>query len=168
MRAVLSRSRYSGVAVAALIAACTAATDPPPSPPVPALTSAMLPPAIPADAAEQLIGRVYAWQRTAPSNGPATVAADPEHYTLEFLADGRLALRADCNRGGGQYTLQSGGRVTISALATTKMACPAGSQDTQFLRALADAERYAIENRALRLTLARGAGVMEFSALAPR
>lgn len=66
-----------------------------------------------------------------------------EAITLEFLADGKLAGSAGCNRYGGGYTLQ-GVAFQTGALFSTKMACPepAMQQETAYLQAL-DAMRYA-------------------------
>jgi heat shock protein HslJ len=148
----------------AMLAACAAPSGPD-APPLPPIRSAILPPAMPdTETAEQLTGRVYAWQRT--ERGGSTITATaPERYTIEFMPNGRAALRADCNRGAASYTLPATGRLTISAAATTKMACPEGSQDSEFLRELAQVEAYLFTGRELKLILANDAGTMVFSAL---
>ena len=52
-----------------------------------------------------------------------------------MLADGRLSLQADCNRGGGAYTV-SGVQITLQPGPMTLAACAPGSQDTLFMRDL--------------------------------
>ena len=51
------------------------------------------------------------------------VPEDPSRFTVQFDADGRIGVRADCNQCGGSYTL-SGGRLTAGPLACTLVACP--------------------------------------------
>ena len=53
----------------------------------------------------------------------AFVPEDPSRFTVQFDADGRIGVRADCNQCGGSYTL-SGGRLTAGPLACTLVACP--------------------------------------------
>lgn len=81
------------------------------------------------------------WKRITLQGTP--VSGD-EAITLEFLADGKLAGSAGCNRYGGSYTLQ-GIAFQTGALFSTKMACPepAMQQETAYLQAL-DAMRYAM------------------------
>lgn len=53
---------------------------------------------------------------------------DPAKYTLSFNADGRLAVRLDCNRGMGPWKNEianaTGGSLEIGPLAVTKALCP--------------------------------------------
>jgi len=56
-----------------------------------------------------------------------TVTVDhPDLFTLEF-ADGRIALRVDCNRATGPYTT-NGSTLTIGTMAMTKAYCAATAQ----------------------------------------
>ena len=153
-----------GVCALVLVAACAAPPEVQ-SPPVPPLTSAMMPPAMPAETSGDLMGRVYAWQQSRMRDGSITTAAAPERYTIEFLLDGRVSVRADCNRGAGHYTLGANGGLSISALATTKMACPPGSQDGVFLRQLEQVSGYDLAGRSLTLNLASGTGAMQLAVL---
>ena len=47
------------------------------------------------------------------------------------MPDGRVQLRADCNRGGARYDAGAGRTLTFSPAAITKMGCPPGSQGTR-------------------------------------
>ena len=123
-------------------------------PELPPVTPIMLPP--PMVAQPDLVGGAWHWE--GPSGGPV---AARDLYTIQFTGEGRLIVRADCNRGAGRYALEAGGRVTLSGVATTKMACPAGSLDTAFLRQLGDVEGYRFEGESLRLST-RGGGVLRF------
>jgi len=61
--------------------------------------------------------------------------SEPERFTAEFLADGALHVRADCNRCNGTYTL-SGRSLTVSALACTRAACQLAELESAFTRLL--------------------------------
>jgi heat shock protein HslJ len=111
-------------------------------------------------ASDQLVGPVWQWQRTQLGSAPIVATAAPERYTLLFQNGGRVNVRADCNRGGGSYEV-NGSAIRFGAIALTRMGCPPGSQDGEFLRSLAQAAAYAIERDDLVLTLADGA-VMRF------
>ena len=78
--------------------------------------------------------------------------ADPTRYTLQFLAEGELLAGVDCNPGHGGYTAADG-VLTVTPMATTRMACAPGSHDTVFLSLLlaATAFRFDADGR-LRLS----------------
>lgn len=106
-------------------------------------------------------GTIWTWQRTALTNDEVLAPADPSSYTVEFLAEGRVSVQADCNRGAGSYTVD-GSRLTISPLALTRAACPPGSLSNQFVAQLQDAVSYALQGGDLLLELKSGGGVMRF------
>jgi heat shock protein HslJ len=150
------------LAACALALAATACQDMRGAGPAPANASAAVPAnAMPAGvtaASDQLVGPLWQWQRTQLGSAPVVAAAMPEHYTLLFQNDGRVNVRADCNRGGGSYEV-NGGAIRFGAIALTRMGCPPGSQDGEFLRSLAQAAAYAIERGDLVLTLSDGAAM---------
>jgi heat shock protein HslJ len=81
---------------------------------------------------------------------------------LAFQGGGRVNLRADCNRGSGAYEV-NGNAMKLGAAALTRMGCPPGSQDAEFVAGLARVASYAIVDNELVLTLADG-GTMRFRA----
>ncbi|MEZ4634810.1 MAG: META domain-containing protein [Caldilineaceae bacterium] len=94
----------------------------------------------------------------------STTPADPAAYTLEFAADGRVAVQADCNRGTGPYALE-GNQLTFGAVAVTLMACPEGSQSDAYLQQLGQVGSYFItEDGRLVLELQVDSGSMTFIA----
>jgi heat shock protein HslJ len=119
--------------------------------------STALPPVVSAGS-DQLVGPVWQWQRTQLGSAPVVVAAAPERYTLAFDGGGRVNVRADCNRGGGSYEV-GGTAMKFGAIALTRMGCPPGSQDGEFLRSLVQAAKYTIDRGELVLTLADGAAM---------
>jgi heat shock protein HslJ len=76
-------------------------------------------------------------------NVPVTIA-DPARYTVQFLPDGRLLTRLDCNHGRGGYTA-SAGVLALTPLAVTKATCPPDSEDTRFQTILESATSYAFD-----------------------
>jgi heat shock protein HslJ len=69
---------------------------------------------------------------------PSLNAPSGNRFSIEFLADNRLAVRADCNSCGGTYEL-AGTRFTTGPLACTRAFCGSDSLDTPFLDALTNA-----------------------------
>ena len=104
------------------------------------------------------------WQLTAIAlpDGAETVPDDPATYTLQFLPDGTLAIRADCNHGNGRYTVE-GTSLTITQLATTEVGCPPGSHGAKYVGGLQEAVSYAYEEDALVLALRGDAGFLRFA-----
>ena len=146
-----------------MLAVPACGTPPAAAPALPPVTSIMIPPAIAASDGDALVGRVWAWQRTQFSDDKVVVPDAPERYTLEFLAEGRVQLRADCNRGGARYDAGAGRTLTLSPAAVTKMGCPAGSQGAEFLRELSQVAGFLFANGNLVLTLRVDTGSMFFA-----
>jgi len=160
----LARALALTVAVATLVLACSGPATQPANP-LPPVTPIMLPPAPAADDAGALIGPTWAWQGTLGADDRRATPASPDRYTLAFQADGRVQVRADCNRGGARYELGADKALTIAPAALTKMGCPPGSSDTEFLRELGLVERFRFADGDLVLTLRGNAGSMRFSPL---
>jgi len=159
----MSRRQLVACALTVALAACqgmpgagSASANPPANPPAPVPANA-LPPVITASS-DQLVGPVWQWQRTQLGSAPVIVAAAPERYTLSFDGGGRVNVRADCNRGGGSYAVD-GIAMKFGGIALTRMGCPPGSQDGEFLHSLDHVARYAIDRGDLVLTLADGAAM---------
>ena len=146
----------------AMAMAATACQDMPQAGSAPANTPAYVPanamPPMVTVASDEIVGPTWQWRRTQLGGAPPVVAAAPERYTLSFQGGGRVNVRADCNRGGGGYEVDNM-QMKFGAIALTKMACPAGSQDADFLRMLTKATGYAIDRGDLVLTLSDGASM---------
>lgn len=95
-------------------------------------------------------------------NDGTLVEATPESYTIEFLEDGRLAIRADCNRALGSFT-EDGSSVSITLGPTTLAACPPESIEQEYLRNLQDAAIYFFQDGDLFIDIKYDAGTMRFS-----
>jgi heat shock protein HslJ len=99
------------------------------------LTSSTTPPAGTGEGASsqdrsELLGD---WQLvTLTKSGLSAVAvAEPQRFTASFAADGRVALRADCNRCSGGYSAD-GGKLAVGLMACTRAYCSSAPFDTTF------------------------------------
>jgi heat shock protein HslJ len=107
-----------------------------------------------------LYGVVWQWEQFEGGDGAVVAPDDPSLYTLQFQPDGTITGQVDCNRGMGSYEVD-GSSITIT-LATTKMACPEGSLDAEFLRYLSEANSFVIRDGKLALALPVDSGIATF------
>jgi heat shock protein HslJ len=114
------------------------------------------------DVAASLTGVTWEWQGSSYSDDSNATPDDPARYTVEFLEDGSLASKADCNQVQGTYT-DDGSTLTIQLGPSTKAACPPDSLETEFLRDLAAAGAYALESDSLRIDLKLDTGSMQLA-----
>lgn len=108
-----------------------------------------------------LVGPTWQWVRTV---GPAgeTMVADPTRYTVTFGVDGTAAIVADCNNVIAQYETTVDGGLTMTLGPSTLAACPADSQDQQFLSELGAARFSFVENGVLSIEVAEDGTTMQF------
>ena len=64
-----------------------------------------------------------------------SITEDPTAYTITYGEEGQLTIQADCNRANAEYTIGSGGAISITVGPTTLAACPDGSLSEPFLAA---------------------------------
>ncbi|MEO6463593.1 MAG: META domain-containing protein [Candidatus Eisenbacteria bacterium] len=150
------------VALALALAAAGCSKPPGETTPAPDSSAGVLepPPQLAAiDAA--LLSGTWQWVGT---NRPAerVAPADPARYTIAFRADSTAAVHADCNRGSGRFTLIEGQRIEIGPIATTRMACPEGSLDGEYLKELGAVAAYQVSGDTLSITLELEGGTMRF------
>ena len=113
-------------------------------------------------AANQITQSLWRWQRTERSDGSMVVASDPSRYTVSLGADGRFAVRADCNGARGGYIVGDA-RITFEPAPITTIGCPGRSQDMAFYEDLKDSVAYAVAGEQLILYLKLDGGQMVFS-----
>jgi len=119
------------------------------------------PAALPA-AEAQVVNIVWEWSdlvETLPAS--QSVVPDPQNYTLTFLPDGTVSIKADCNMVGGTYTLDSG-LLAIQLGPSTMAFCGEQSLDQQYLALLGQADAASMAGERLFLHLAGDAGQMGF------
>jgi len=114
----------------------------------------------------QLTGIIWNWEKTQYSDDTTITATDPKRYLVEFLADGGLAIKADCNQVRGSYQTQ-GNNLTIQLGPSTLVACPPDSQADQFLKGLAEVGSYMFADGRLVLLLKLDAGSMTLAGSSP-
>ncbi len=119
----------------------------------------------PAPAGSDLMGKTWLWQKTEFNDGKNIPVLSPDGYTLQFLDGGKISLKADCNTGGGSYTLANNVDLTIRVETLTQAMCPQGSLADEFVKELNDTGSYKIERTGeLVLALATSGGGMRFKA----
>lgn len=109
---------------------------------------------------QMVLGRTWQWVATITPAETIAVAA-PERYTILLLADGKVQVRFDCNRGGGEYTIADGA-LSFGPLISTRMACPPDTQDALFMRDLSRVRSFFVESDQLNLELPADSGSMRF------
>jgi heat shock protein HslJ len=111
---------------------------------------------------DNLLGIVWKWQQTLYNNDQRAVPNDPSGYTIVFQPDGTLAIRADCNRAGGNYTLENSS-LNITVTHSTRAMCPPDSLEQTFLKDLDAATIYFMRKGQLYIDLKYDTGTMRFS-----
>lgn len=110
-----------------------------------------------------LMGVVWEWQEFAGMDDTIVRPDDPTHYTIEFLPEARLAVRADCNRATGAYEADAP-KIDIEIGGVTRAMCPPGSLMDRFLRDLDEVSSHVFREGGLFLALPVDAGILEFQA----
>ena len=105
---------------------------------------------------------VWKWEEFQEMNDNLVIVEDPQQYTLEFLSDGGVNIKADCNAAGGTYSVD-GSQLTIEIATTTLAICPPDSLSEEFLRLLNDAVSYFLESGQLFIAIKFDTGIMKFS-----
>jgi heat shock protein HslJ len=169
---------YSIVILLVLTALLLAACGAQPAPPVPTAgpeqatpdaqpeqTPAAQPQTLP-DPLLQLGGKVWQWTKTTYSDGKTIDVPTPANYTIEFfLADGQVAVKADCNNVAGSFTADAS-NMTITLGPSTMAACPPGSLDSEYIKELGEVAQYLIQGDSLVLNFKMDSGSMTFTAQA--
>ncbi len=139
-------------------------TDQPEETPKPKLPAGSTPPGNPS----LIKGNTFVWQKTvlnasATGSGSSEVVPNkPGVFTLQFLADGRLVGKTDCNNIAGPYQIGSDGVMTFGPLSSTLMYCE-GSQEEVYDNMISNVRRYTVDTSGnLTLVLDANGGVMIF------
>lgn len=87
---------------------------------------------------------------------------DPTSYVIDFINDGTINIKADCNRAAGSYTV-AGASLTVALGPATLAACPPESRSDQFLQLLGNAAVYFFEDGKLHIDLLADGGTLVFA-----
>ena len=86
----------------------------------------------------------------------------PGLYTLEFHKDGSVAIRADCNRGRGNWASETADQLNITQLITTRAMCIPPSLHDQFISDLNDTRSFILNGGKLYLATMADGSILEF------
>jgi len=111
--------------------------------------------------ANPLIGTTWNLVEIQYSDDTTKTPIDPAAYSVVFLPDGSLGVKADCNRASGAYTL-SGSSLSIRLGPTTMAMCPPESLSEEYLQNLSSAASYQISADTLYIAMQVDAGIMKF------
>jgi len=110
----------------------------------------------------QLTGVVWQWEQTLYNNDTRVDPAKPANYTIRFLTDGKINVKADCNVKGGEYSTE-GKRLSIEITHSTMAACEEGSLQEQFVRDLTGGAIFFFRGDELYIDIKYDTGTMRFS-----
>ncbi len=86
----------------------------------------------------------------------------PDKYTIRFDKSGKVAVKADCNRGMISYTVSADRRIELKPMALTKAMCPPGSLSDRFVKEVTRASNYFRKDGDLYLQLPVDSGTLRF------
>jgi para-nitrobenzyl esterase len=112
-------------------------------------------------------GTSWQWVRFQGGDGKLLAPDEPAKYTIDFLADGAVAMRIDCNRARGSWSSAGPGRLQFGPLAVTRVECPPGSLYDGFVRDMSNVRSYVVRGGRLHLALMADGGVYELEPRKP-
>ncbi len=110
----------------------------------------------------EIVGVVWKLVEIHQMNDVTLAVGNPDNYRLELQRDGKVRIRADCNRGFGTYTLE-GRRIVFQPAAYTRAACPPGSLFDVYTRHLQEANGFVVQGGFLDLSYGINRGIMRFT-----
>lgn len=110
----------------------------------------------------QLIGTVWQLEQIQYNNDTLIEPSALGDYTIEFMEDGQLSIRADCNQALGSFT-EDGSSLSIDLGPTTLAACGPDSVDAEYLQALNSTGTYFFQDGKLFVDLQADTGTIQFS-----
>lgn len=110
-----------------------------------------------------LQGVIWEWVDFRGGDDSRVAPRDPGQYTLSFQPDGKVTIKADCNRAIGAYTVD-GVKLDLAIGGVTRVLCPQGTLMYDYLRLLGYASSHVFRDGNLYLALPVDAGIMAFRA----
>ncbi len=114
------------------------------------------------DAASELAGTSWRLVKIMGMDDSVDEPEDRSLYTLAFGADGRAAMRADCNRGTGAWTSDAPPHLTFGPIASTKAMCPPESLSDKYLAQFGWVRSYVMKDGNLFLATMADGSIIEF------
>jgi heat shock protein HslJ len=109
-----------------------------------------------------LIGVLWELSKIQSMDDSAYVPRAPGLYTLEFHHDGSVAIRADCNRGRGNWASETASQLSITQLATTRAMCIPRSLHDRFISDLNYTRSFTLNEGKLYLATMADGAILEF------
>jgi len=110
---------------------------------------------------QQLVGPVWRWLHSRYNNDTQAKPDKSDNYTVQFLGNGEVNIKADCNLKGGTYKIDDK-RLSIAIVRTTAAACTPNSLEEGFKRDLSAAAIYFFKDNELYIDLKYDSGTMKF------
>ena len=129
------------------------------------LLTAVLAACASAPARPSLDGTAWRLVKFQGGDGTVLVPDDGSKYTVAFGADGRVAVRFDCNRGSGGWSSPGPGQLQFGPMAMTRAMCPPGSLHDRMVKHWFYVRSYVIREGHLYLSLMADGGIYEFEPL---
>jgi copper homeostasis protein (lipoprotein) len=104
------------------------------------------------------------WKLTELLGKPVDTTIKRKPLFLQFDQNGDVTGSGGCNNIRGTYTADAMGKLTLSKMISTRMACPAMQDESAFLQALSKVNTYIINGNQLQLTTAKMAPMLVFEA----
>jgi heat shock protein HslJ len=92
-----------------------------------------------APAALTITNTLWKLQSFQPFGSASVPVSNPEQFTMELRADGRMSVRADCNRCSTTYSISGETLAVGPNAACTRAACASAPFDQQYVNALTGA-----------------------------
>lgn len=115
------------------------------------------------DSVLKLVNSPWQWVKSTDNSGQVITVAKPAQYIVQFfLADGQVAVKADCHNAAGSFTADAH-NLTISLGPVTMEACSPGSLSDQFVKGLGEVQSYLFDGDNLIMAWKANSGNMRFT-----
>jgi copper homeostasis protein (lipoprotein) len=104
------------------------------------------------------------WKLTELLGKPVDTTIKRKPLFLQFDQNGSVTGNGGCNNISGTYTADPNGKLTLSKMISTRMACPAMQDESAFLQALSKVNTYIVAGNQLQLTTGKMAPMLVFEA----
>lgn len=115
-----------------------------------------------------LVGTQWQLVKIMYMNDTEAVPEESSLYTIAFEEEGKVSIRADCNRATGSWSSSAPSRLTFGPIASTRAMCGPDSLDTIFLKEFEWVRGYVLEEGRLFLSTMADGAIIEFEAVGPK
>ncbi len=110
----------------------------------------------------ELAGTTWTWTQTQMNDGTVLTPTQADAFQLQLGEDGSASSTTDCNTFRGTATVD-GNQIKIDLPISTRMACPDGSQEADYIKHLTSVQSYLMADGNLVLELPFDSGGMTFA-----